>query len=163
VSFGANTVAEVRGITVQADGKIVLVGREGPSSGFNFDAAMARLNADGSLDTSFGTNGLVVQSMYGSTPLAGTGDTLRHVFIYPTTQKIMVGGWVGTSASGANAYNFVAARYNTNGTLDTSFGTNGMTILTFTNMNVAWTTSDINGMTIDSAGDIILVGAVETA
>ena len=48
---------------VQSDGKIVLAGStyKGGVSGYDF--ALARLNSDGSLDTSFGTGGQVTTGM----------------------------------------------------------------------------------------------------
>src|SRR5687768_8077944 len=44
-------------VALQSDGKIVVVGKS--YDGSNFDFALARYNSDGSLDTTFGTNGRV--------------------------------------------------------------------------------------------------------
>ena len=58
----ANQKESVFGMAVQQDGKIIIVGQSdvNPSlSGFYYNALLARFNVDGSIDTSFGTNGYV--------------------------------------------------------------------------------------------------------
>lgn len=86
-------------VALQPDGKIVVVG-----AGGNFEVdigAIARYNADGSLDTSFGQAGTVVDNdaVYVSTALEPDGD-------------ILAGG-------------SVLRRFHPDGSLDTSFGVNG--------------------------------------
>ena len=89
---------------VQTDGKIVVIGF-GP--GFS-GASIVRYNTDGSLDTSFNVTGI------GEAP---TGE-LYSLLIQPDG-KIIVGGQESTFT------NFQLIRYNTDGTIDTSFGTSG--------------------------------------
>jgi uncharacterized delta-60 repeat protein len=113
--YGGTTDGASSG-ALQTDGKIILVGSTGPSgqSGGFRDFAVARLNADGSLDNTFGTGGLV------ATPF-GTlqEDNAQGVAIQPDG-KILVGGYTD---------NFLAfARYNPNGSLDTAFGTGGKVV-----------------------------------
>jgi len=94
---------------VQADGKIILVGS------FEFDFAVTRLNANGTVDTSFGTNGLVL------TNFAGTqdSDVAEAVAIQPNG-AIVVAGIAFNSQDKDN--HWIVARYNPNGSLDTTFG-----------------------------------------
>ncbi|MDQ3748670.1 MAG: FG-GAP-like repeat-containing protein [Acidobacteriota bacterium] len=114
--FGANDVA------VQPDGKIVVVGtRNSATSGDSFDFSVVRYNTDGSLDNSFGTGGIVI------TDFGDTNDQAIAVALQPDG-KIVVGGTSG-SWTGNNA--FTLARYNTNGTLDVSFGTGGKVVTDF--------------------------------
>ncbi len=91
-------------VAVQADGKIVVAGSSGTAFG------LTRLNPDGSVDVSFGTAGVVTTS-FGR---AGD-DGARAVFVQPDG-KIVAAGWsVGTDQD------FAVARYNPDGSLDTTF------------------------------------------
>lgn len=105
VGTGANEV--VRAIAVQTDGKILIGG-----DFYQYDGAavnyLARLNADGSLDTSFNMGG------------AGPAGQVYAIALQ-TDGKIFIGGGFG-SYNGTTANNF--ARLNTNGSLDTAFNTN---------------------------------------
>ena len=96
----------------QPDGRIVLVGQTSASSDF----ALARYNADGSPDTTFGTGGIVV------TPLLGI-DAATGVARLPDG-KLLVAGWT----IGGLTSSFAVVRYNTNGTVDTTFGSSGMVL-----------------------------------
>jgi uncharacterized delta-60 repeat protein len=88
--------------------------------------AAARLNTDGTLDTTgFGTNGrtTVAFNLGG-----GLADAAQAVGIQ-STGKIVLAGFAQT---GANSFDFAAARLNTDGTLDTAgFGMNGLTTIAF--------------------------------
>lgn len=96
-----------------ADGKTVAVGQAGQSGGF----FLARYNADGSLDTSFGTGGKTVTSL-GS----DFYETAIGVRIQPDG-KILV---IGTSAADQIHEEIVLARYTKTGELDKSFGKQGL-------------------------------------
>lgn len=98
------------GSALQPDGKIILTGPA--KSGGNYEFGMARLNADGTLDNSFGNGGKVV------TPLTG-GDDFSWSVALQADGKILLGGRSSTPA-------FAMARYNANGTLDNSFGAGGV-------------------------------------
>ncbi len=87
---GCNAVA------VQPDGKIVAVGASEPSGSFNFDFAIARLNADGTLDASFGagTGKTTVVLDLGDT----NSDSGNAVALQPDG-KIVVAGWADTAGA----------------------------------------------------------------
>ncbi len=105
-------------LVVQADGKIILAGDSyGAFHGF----ALARFNADGSLDPTFDGDGLVVTQF---TDYGAVGASLA----LQADGKIVVGGYVD-----GLALDFGLARYNTNGSLDTSFDGDG------------WLTTDFDG------------------
>lgn len=70
----------------------------------------------GSLDTSFGTGGKVVTSI-------NSGADIAYATVLQSDGKILVSGTTNSSISGKD---FFCIRYNTNGTLDTSFGTGGI-------------------------------------
>jgi uncharacterized delta-60 repeat protein len=123
-AFGI-AVQEVDHIAIQSDGKILAVG---DALGFPnlYDFVIARYNLDGSLDTSFGSGGKVL------TDFAGGGDFATQVVIQPDG-KIVVGGRVVFS-SPAN-FDFGLVRYNLDGSLDNTFGTNGKVATDFANNN----------------------------
>lgn len=106
----------IRGIAIQADGKIVAGGYasgEKPS-----DFALARLNPDGSADATFDGDGKVIMNFY--THFSGTqsSEAVEDVAIQEDN-KIVAAGHRGSEV--------VLARYNSNGSLNTSFGYSGMT------------------------------------
>jgi uncharacterized delta-60 repeat protein len=93
---------------IQGDGKVVAGGQVFGSSTWDF--ALARLNADGTADNTFGTSGKV-QSDFGN-----------HNEIFALAQ-LSNGDLL---AAGSNGDLFGLAQYLPNGTLDTSFGNNGV-------------------------------------
>jgi uncharacterized delta-60 repeat protein len=107
--FGAQ--AQAFAGKIQADGKIVVVGRAYLSP---TRFAVARFNADGSLDTSFGSAGKVTTNF-------GVGGAYNqhdaNDLVIQPDGKILVAG-------GGGGY-FLIARYNANGTLDTTFDGDG--------------------------------------
>ena len=107
-------------IAVQPDGKLVAAGAATINDQVDF--ALARYNSDGTLDTSFGTAGRVTTDFggrwEGASSIALQGDG-----------KIVV---AGTTEVGQFAA-FAVARYNSNGTLDTNFGSGGKVITGFAN------------------------------
>ncbi|MBK8465040.1 MAG: InlB B-repeat-containing protein [Chloracidobacterium sp.] len=97
--------ADGTSIAIQADGKIILAGFE-RSSGF----ALVRYNTDGSLDSSFGSGGIVT-----------TPGGYAYSVVFQTDGKIIVGGYGNIG----NGEFFALVRYNANGSLDSSFGNGG--------------------------------------
>lgn len=110
--FGGAGFETAYGVAIQTDGKIVSVGSSkvnAGSSDFDFDMAVTRLNIDGSIDTSFGTNGIV---LYGPDSLDEASDVAIG-----TGDKIIVVGY---------APGFTVLQYNSDGTLDNNFGNQGV-------------------------------------
>ncbi len=128
-------------ITIDSLGKILVAGDI--YNGSNLDFALARYNPDGSLDTTFGTGGIV------TTDIAGDDETVYDITI-DSLGKILVAGDI---YNGISSSDFALARYNPDGTLDTAFGTGGKV------------TTDFGGnydfgraITIDSSGKILVAG-----
>jgi len=90
-------------IAFQADGKIVAAGYSAVSLGPDFDFAVARYNANGSQDTTFGSSGKVTTSF-------GTDDDRAFAVAVQADGKIVAAGYSGSS-SAAGTRNFVLARY----------------------------------------------------
>ena len=114
-------------VALQPDGKIVTAGLRynGGSSNF-YDVAVSRFRADGTADTTFGGTGTVF------TDVSGQSDRAHAVLIQPDG-KILVGG---TGGDGPHFF-FVLARYNPDGSLDSTFG-NGGKVVTDSSSNSAW-------------------------
>ena len=98
-------------VAIQTDGKIVVVGES------DDDFALARYNTDGSLDTTFDSDGLVTTD-FGVDLSAFAGVVIQ------LDGKIVVAG-------SAFPGGFALARYNTDGSLDTSFDSDGKVVTTF--------------------------------
>ena len=117
---------EAYAIALQADGKIVVVG--GSHNGSNMDFMVARYNTDGSPDNTFDTDGKLVTDASGSTDFA-------YSVAIQADQKIVV---CGSSYSGSSD-DFSLVRYNTDGTPDNTFDTDGKLMI------------DINTNSLESA------------
>lgn len=137
-------------VTVQTDGKIVVVGRvnSSGSGGAAFDFLLLRYNADGTLDTTFDTDGIVTTDF-------GTIDTATAVAIQ-ADGKIVVAGI--SDPVGAVASDFAVARYNPNGSLDTTFDTDGKVTTDFNAL-----IDNPSGVAIQSDGKIVVGGSVVIA
>ena len=98
-------------MAMQTDGKIVVVGYATAAGVQQF--AVARYNADGTLDTSFGGTGRIMTAV-GINGSNATGVALQK------DGKIVVSGY-GVNNSG-RGYDFACLRYNTDGSLDQGFG-----------------------------------------
>jgi uncharacterized delta-60 repeat protein len=125
-SFGAGgkVITNVPGIeeafalAVQPDGKLVVAGIAGPL-GFgdlNQNFALARYNADGSLDSGFGTEGTV------ETDIGGRTNDQANALVVLANGKLVA---AGTAAEISGSSDAALARYNADGTLDRMFGPGG--------------------------------------
>ena len=106
----SNNFDQINSIAIQSDGKIV-AGGYATTGASQF--TLARYKTDGSLDLTFGTNGIV-------STVIGTESIINSITIQ-SDGKIVAGGYatIGTTQ-------FTLARYNTDGLLDATFGTNGI-------------------------------------
>jgi uncharacterized delta-60 repeat protein len=136
--FAAN-VDEAFAVAIQADGKIV-AGGSASISGADF--ALARYNADGSLDTTFDGDGKVTTDY-------GFGSSQVRALAIQADGKIVAAGY-----GASTGFDFFLARYNSNGSLDTSFDGDGkVTFLGFgSNDNRA------NGVAVQGDGKIVAAG-----
>ena len=107
-AFGSTT-DHANAIALQSDGKIIAAGRA--YIGYSNVFALARYNTDGSLDISFGTGGKVTTAF-------GTSVDYATAIALQSDGKIVV---AGASSTGAYSTVFALARYNADGSLDSSF------------------------------------------
>ncbi|MDT4897393.1 MAG: hypothetical protein QOH25_2470 [Acidobacteriota bacterium] len=139
--FPGFTFEEAHAVALQTDGKIVAAGLG--SSSFS----LARYNANGSLDNTFDGDGLVTTAFGGSFEEA-------NALAIQSDGKIIAAGQ--TALSVASEDNFALARYNTNGTLDTSFDTDGKVITDFGLVDAA------HDVVIQTDGKIVAAGNAGT-
>jgi uncharacterized delta-60 repeat protein len=107
--------ARANAVVLQPDGKIIAAGTSGPTSSTGF--ALARYNPDGSLDTSFGSGGKVTTAI-------GSLSEAAALALQPDGKIVAAGSSYDASHSAA-LDDFALARYNPDGSLDTSFGSGG--------------------------------------
>lgn len=149
ISFTGSGIAS--SLAIQPDGKIVVAGTSIQGNDEYF--AIARCNADGSLDGSFGTDGKQITDFQFQMPDRGGFITYHNSSASAVTLqpdgKILVAGYA------YNGYNsgFAVARYNTNGSLDNTFSDDGKQT-TFPNSSSAF----VNCILVQDDGKIILCG-----
>ena len=112
-----NSVALASEAVLQPDGKIVAAGT---AVGSVKSFALARCNANGSLDTTFGNGGRVLTS-------TGNENAVLNSTALQSDGRIVVAGY----SRPTDNYDFTVARYTSSGTLDSSFGTNGIVTTDF--------------------------------
>jgi uncharacterized delta-60 repeat protein len=136
---------------VQPDGKIVAVGTT-QISGPNWHFIVARYNPDGSPDNTFGYLGKVLTD-FGY----GLDDGAYAVALGPNG-RIVVAGTTGpfNVSGGRKGYVFSVAVYRSNGYRDTTFGQNGLQLITFASPNHE--ISVANSVAFQRDGKIVLAG-----
>ena len=129
-------------IAIQSDGKIVAAGFSNDSA--NYDFALARYNTNGSLDVTFDSDGKVTTSI-------GIAQDFAHSIAIQSDGKIVAGGGSG---NGWTYNDFALVRYNTNGSLDNTFGSSGIVTTTFLGSNC-----EARFLILQSDGKIVAAGS----
>ena len=148
--LGGANVDAARGVALQPDGRIVVAGTVS-RAGLDQDFGVARLNTDGALDTSFSGDGRRTVAF----DLGGANvDRARAVALQPDGRIVVA----GAAEIGGGNFDFAVARLDTDGTLDTSFSSDGRATVAF---NVGDTNADLaNGVAIQPDGKIVVAGDV---
>ena len=152
-TFGVNGVsltplsstglATSRTVFALADGKYLVSGYV--YVGSVCALGVARFNHDGTLDTQYGTNGLT------TTEIVNGLLNYSYTAVLQSDGKLVLGG----HTYDGNGTQFVVARYDTSGALDSQFGTGGYTIVSIGSSSIGDYTQ---GIAIQSTGRIILAG-----
>ena len=134
--------ASVSALALQADGKLIAAGLSSDGSKYRF--AVVRYLRGGALDPGFGAGGKRATAV-------GTDDAILRAMALQPNGKIVVGGWaIETSST-----DFALARYDSGGTLDPRFGTNG-TVITPTGPGG----DDLFGLAVQPDGNIVAAGSL---
>jgi uncharacterized delta-60 repeat protein len=132
--------ADARSVAIQDDGSLVVAGTVG---GTRF--GLARYGSDGTLDDSFGNGGLVTTSFPGFDSATATSMALQN------DGNIVVAGYVSYFVGTQRIDEFALARYNSDGSLDGSFGAGGLV--------VSNSGSHATGIALQADGRIVAVGS----
>jgi len=131
-------------VAVQSDNKVIVAGSVATATDRGNDFGVVRFNADGTLDTTFGTGGMVV------TDLGSQSDGAYAVAVQPDG-KIVV---AGQTDSPSTSTDFAVVRYNSDGSLDSGFGSSGIAITDF-----AGDSDQPAAMQLTSDGQIVVAGS----
>jgi uncharacterized delta-60 repeat protein len=144
---GSGSIDSANALAIQSDGKIVAAGYSFASGTTPSDFALARYNPDGTLDPTFNATGKVLTDFSGS----GSGDAANAVAIQ-SDGKIVAAGY---SLASGSPWDFALARYNPDGTLDTTFNATGKVLTHFSGSGSGDTAT---ALAIQSDGKIVAAG-----
>lgn len=116
---------EARAVITQPDGKVVVAGYASIQGDDDF--ALLRYNPDGNLDPSFGFNGIVT-THFGALTNGGnprSNERINALVLQPDG-KLVAAGF--TDVFPANGLDLALVRYNVDGSLDSTFDSNGLTL-----------------------------------
>lgn len=131
--------SEANAVAVQTNGKIILGGQT--TVGSVGEVALARYDANGALDTSFGSGGKVTTAI-------GSNSRIRGLAVQPDGKIVAAGGtYVGSDPE------LLIARYNSDGSLDTSFGSGGTVVAPITDSGSA-----VSTLALQPDGKIVVGG-----
>jgi uncharacterized delta-60 repeat protein len=134
-------------VVVQADGKLVAGGWSftlgTDADPFNEGFALARYNADGSPDTSFGAGGKVITDF-------GAREERATALAVQPDGKILLAGSLSLRLGG---YQSAVARYNPDGSLDAGFGAGGKVVTEF-----GIGLQDLRALAIQPDGKVVVAG-----
>lgn len=146
VSHQSSTSSEVRSMALHKDGKIVAVGYANDPKGDQIK--MVRFLSNGILDAEFGMNSTVYMRI--------KDRSVPSCISIQEDQKIVVGGsFTDKSKLPANS-RFVLVRFNTNGSVDTSFGAKGIATITIDTLR-----SVATSIAIAPDGGIVVGGEID--
>ena len=154
VTISVGAASSAAAVALQSDGRIIVGGSyftaPGPSGNQNF--LLLRYNFDGSLDTSFGFHGVVTTDFF------GTADFVSDLAIRPDGRIVVA----GTATNAANtALFFAIAQYDSNGSLDPSFGSGGKVTTDF--VSIGGSIPNTSAMLLQTDGRVVVVGATLTS
>ena len=129
-------------ITLLESGKILVIGFTTNQAETAFEIFALRLMPDGSYDSSFGTNGIARYDI-------GSGDDYASAVVLQPDGKAIIGG----TANNGNDNNFCLIRINEDGSLDPTFGNNGIVITEISPDN-----DGIADMELQADGKLVVAG-----
>jgi uncharacterized delta-60 repeat protein len=135
-------LASAYNIKVLANGKIVVAGFLSDQNQIVRYGLLARFNANGSIDNTFGTNGLIIHNV-------GTANNDIYNLALQADGKIVVAG----TATVSGHAQYVALRFSSEGVPDNSFGTNGQSIINITNYQ-----SSVKSVAVQPDNKVIIAG-----
>ncbi len=145
IHFAGGPLDSGNGVALQPDAKIIVVGRSESQDLSKLAFGLTRYKPDGSLDTGYGTNGIVTTNFVG-------GDQALAVALQGDGQALAAG--VASSTPFGQSQGFAVARYHVDGTLDPGFGTGGKVLTPF----IGTVSASAHAMALQADGKIVVVG-----
>ncbi len=145
-NLGDCTNDYAQSVALQSDGKIVVAGKSSSNAccPYNYDFALARYNSDGTLDNTFCFGGIDTSDFGGISEDGYSSVAIQN------DGKIVVAGY----SKNFTGYDFTLVRYDSNGTLDNSFGSGGKVLTDFGSL------ADIGHSVIIQSDNKIVVAGV---
>ena len=141
--FGHADFDQARSAVLQPDGKIVAAGTAIWNNTLSQPFALARYTSNGTLDTTFSTDGKLFIDF-------GSFDQTAYKVLLQPDGKIVIAGYPNTESSDSD---FLLARVKTNGSLDRTFGIGGKVRTSFGDLN-----GGAYGAVLQPDGKIVAVG-----
>lgn len=129
-------------MVLQPDGKIIVLGNFDPEPGvYDSDLMLARFNSDGTVDSTFGTNGLTLVDVNGD----------EHAFdaVVQADGSIVVAG----ASYNVPGQDKLVMRFTSNGVLDPSFGNGGVVLI-----DDSFQFEHLRGVALQTDERIVVVG-----
>ena len=146
--FGGSNIDMAFAAALQPDGKIVAAGTNTDATGSKITFAIARYNSNGTLDATFDSTGRASVDF-------GSFNQAAKAVLIQSDGKIVTVGFPDDEASDSD---FLLARLNANGSLDTSFGVGGKVRTSFGNLN-----GGANAAVLQADGKIVAAGFQATS
>ena len=146
-------------VTLQPDGKVLAAGFvQWTRFASSVDFALERYTTSGNLDPTFGSGGIVTTNFTGKG--TNTSTDFAYAIALQSDGKILVAGTT-TGADGPylpQDNDIALARYNSNGSLDTSFGSGGKVITSYKTIPGSIGYTGVSSVTLEPNGSIVVVG-----
>lgn len=136
-------------VAIQADDKIIVAGEA--TSGTQKSFALVRYHSDGVIDTSFGNAGVVL------TPFSDRDSRAYEIVVQPNGKIVVAGDSFHAPTPPLQDSDFALARYNSDGSLDPSFGSGGMVTTDFFS-----STDGARALVRQRDGKLIAAGSAKT-
>ena len=143
-----DSIDEGMTVAIQSDGKIVAAGYSYMYEGNDSVFLVTRYNSNGSLDSTFDNDGIV------TTSFSSIGYDQTSDMVIQSDGKILVAG----ASHGEYNYDFGLVRYNSDGSLDSGFGVNGIVVTDYGKEN-----NIPNAIVLQNDGKIIVAGGTRSS
>jgi uncharacterized delta-60 repeat protein len=147
--------AAIFGLGIDGSGNILAAGTAQLATNGAYKILVARYSANGALDNTFGDPSSSSGARTGTTVLDTFGGTNNVSQVAPDSSGRALVAGNGYSSSGKFLY---IARYNSNGTLDSTFGSHGVAATNFGNENNFVMQLPASNLTIQSNGEPVVTG-----
>ncbi len=141
-------IDRINGMVLLPDGKLLVVGNVSDQIGSDNEIFAVQIKSDGSYDTTFGTEGLIRYDI-------GVGSDFANVVVLQPDGKVIIGGGTNDNSTIQNE-NFCLVRLNDDGSLDQSFGNNGIVVT-----EISSSYERVIDMALQDDGKLIVVGTAK--